>query len=105
MWLPFTLFELSVGNTQNALFIALYTVVVISLIADTFIKPVIIKIINKKLIKPEDKINELIIFFAIIAGLSTFGFWGMIIGPAITVLFLTLLRISGDAVPQEEHTH
>lgn len=105
MWLPFTLFELSIGNTQNALFIALYTVIVISLIADTFIKPVIIKLINKRLIKPEDKINELIIFFAIIAGLTTFGFWGMIIGPAITVLFLTLLRISGEAVPQEDHNH
>ncbi|HZF70973.1 AI-2E family transporter [Sulfuricurvum sp.] len=104
MWLPFTLFELSVGNTQSAIFIALYTIVVISIIADTFIKPVIIKIINKKLIKPEDKINELIIFFAIIAGLSTFGFWGMIIGPAITVLFLTLMRIS-EAVPQEEMIH
>ncbi len=94
MWLPFTLFELSLGNTENAIFIALYTIVVISVIADTFIKPVIIKIINQKLIKPQEKINELIIFFAIIAGLGTFGFWGMIIGPAITVLFLTLMKIT-----------
>jgi predicted PurR-regulated permease PerM len=94
MWLPFTLFELSLGNTEDALFIALYTIIVISLIADTFIKPIIIKIINQKLIKPQDKINELIIFFAIIAGLATFGFWGMIIGPAITVLFLTLMKIT-----------
>jgi predicted PurR-regulated permease PerM len=104
MWLPFTLFELSIGNTHNALFIALYTIVVISVIADTFVKPVIIKIINQKLIKPQDKINELIIFFAIIAGLATFGFWGMIIGPAITVLFLTLLRIT-EATPMEEINH
>ncbi len=94
MWLPFTLFELSLGNTENALFIALYTIIVISVVADTFIKPVIIKIINQKLIKPQEKINELIIFFAIIAGLATFGFWGMIIGPAITVLFLTLMKIT-----------
>ena len=94
MWLPFALFELSLGHTQNALFIALYTIIVISVIADTFIKPVIIRLINQKLIKPQEKINELIIFFAIIAGLSTFGFWGMIIGPAITVLFLTLMKIT-----------
>jgi len=94
MWLPFSLFELSLGNTENALFIALYTIIVISVVADTFIKPVIIKIINQKLIKPQEKINELIIFFAIIAGLATFGFWGMIIGPAITVLFLTLMKIT-----------
>lgn len=94
MWLPFALFELSLGHTENALFITLYTIIVISVVADTFIKPIIIKIINQKLIKPQEKINELIIFFAIIAGLGTFGFWGMIIGPAITVLFLTLMKIT-----------
>jgi predicted PurR-regulated permease PerM len=94
MWLPFSLFELSHGNSQNALFIALYTIIIISVIADTFIKPIIIKVINQKLIKPQEKINELIIFFAIIAGLATFGFWGMIIGPAITVLFMTLMKIT-----------
>ncbi|MDD5717166.1 MAG: AI-2E family transporter [Sulfuricurvum sp.] len=94
MWLPFSLFELALGHNENALFIALYTIIVISLVADTFIKPVIIKIINQKLIKPQEKINELVIFFAIIAGLATFGFWGMIIGPAITVLFLTLMKIT-----------
>lgn len=103
MWLPFTFFELSMGNTENALFIALYTIIVISVIADTFIKPIIIKIINQKLIKPQEKINELIIFFAIIAGLSTFGFWGMIIGPAITVLFLTLMKIT--EAQSEESIH
>lgn len=103
MWLPFSLFEFSLGNTENAIFIALYTIIVISVIADTFIKPVIIKIINQKLIKPQEKINELIIFFAIIAGLASFGFWGMIIGPAITVLFLTLMKIT--EAQSEEVTH
>lgn len=103
MWLPFALFELSMGHTHNALFITLYTIIVISIIADTFVKPVIIKIINQKLIKPQEKINELIIFFAIIAGLGTFGFWGMIIGPAITVLFLTLMKITEAATSEEEH--
>jgi predicted PurR-regulated permease PerM len=103
MWLPFTLFELSLGNTENAIFIALYTIIVISVIADTFIKPIIIKIINQRLIKPQEKINELIIFFAILAGLSTFGFWGMIIGPAITVLFLTLMKITEAQSDEREH--
>lgn len=94
MWLPFALFEWTMGRTENAVFISLYSLIVISVIADTFIKPVIIKIINQKFIKPHEKINELVIFFAILAGLATFGFWGMIIGPAITVLFVTLLRIT-----------
>jgi predicted PurR-regulated permease PerM len=37
--------------------------------------------------------NELVIFFSIIAGLSSFGFWGMILGPAITAFFLTILKL------------
>ena len=94
MWLPFMVWEFSIGNTENAIFIAVYSIVVISIIADTFIKPMIIKDINHRLLDDDDsKINELIIFFAIIAGLATFGFWGMILGPAITAFFLTILKL------------
>jgi predicted PurR-regulated permease PerM len=93
MWLPFMLYEFSVGNTGAAIFIALYSIIVISIIADTFVKPLIIKFINIRVIKMEQKMNELLIFFAIIAGLSSFGFWGMILGPAITAFFLAMLKL------------
>lgn len=93
MWLPFTLYELSIGNTNSAIFIALYSIIMISIIADTFIKPMIIKEINVRFIKSSIQLNELIIFFAIIAGLATFGFWGMILGPAITSFFLALIKL------------
>jgi len=93
MWVPFSLYELSEGNTGGAVFIAIYTIVVISVIADTFIKPVIIKSIDSRLSKTETKRNELIIFFAILAGLTSFGFWGMILGPAITAFFMTVLTL------------
>lgn len=94
MWLPFMIWEFSIGNSSNAIFITVYSIVVISIIADTFIKPLIIKEINHRLLDDDDsKINELVIFFAIIAGLATFGFWGMILGPAITAFFLTILKL------------
>ena len=94
MWLPFMFYEFYLGNSFNAVFIALYSIIVISIIADTFVKPFIIKEINNRLLKEDDaKLNELVIFFAIIAGLTTFGFWGMILGPAITAFFLTILKI------------
>lgn len=94
MWLPFMIYEFSIGNSGNAIFIALYSIIAISIIADTFIKPLVIKEINARLLKDEDtKLNELVIFFAIIAGLATFGFWGMILGPAITAFFLTILKL------------
>jgi predicted PurR-regulated permease PerM len=92
MWVPICAYELARGNVLEAIIIASYSIIVISIIADTFIKPMIIKYINK-LAKVPTNINELVIFFAIIAGLSTFGFWGMILGPAITALFISILKL------------
>ena len=94
MWLPFMIYELAMGNSTNAIFIVVYSIVIISIVADTFVKPFIIKEINNRLLEDDSmKMNELIIFFSIIAGLTTFGFWGMILGPAITAFFLTVLKI------------
>jgi len=93
MWLPFMIYEFSLGNDASAIFIAIYSIVVVSIVADTFIKPLIIKEINKRLLDDDTKMNELVIFFAIIAGLTTFGFWGMLLGPAITAFFLTILKL------------
>ncbi|QOY55133.1 AI-2E family transporter [Candidatus Sulfurimonas marisnigri] len=94
MWLPFMMYEFATGDSANAILIALYSILVISVVADTFIKPLIIKEINTRLLKDDDaRMNELVIFFAIIAGLATFGFWGMILGPAITAFFLTIMKL------------
>jgi len=94
MWVPFMSYEFYLGHNFNAIFIALYTVIVISIIADTFIKPIIIQEINKRLLSENDaRLDSLVIFFAIIAGLATFGFWGMILGPAITAFFLAVLKV------------
>lgn len=93
MWIPFMIYELSLGNSGNALFIALYSIIIISIIADTFVKPMIIKFIDLNFIKSSTKINELLIFFSILAGLTAFGFWGMVLGPAITAFFMALLKL------------
>ena len=94
MWLPFMMYEFSLGHDSSAIFIALYSIVVISIVADTFVKPLIIKAINNRLLDDNDtQLNELVIFFSIIAGLTTFGFWGMILGPAITAFFLSILKL------------
>jgi predicted PurR-regulated permease PerM len=88
VWLPVSLLAWSKFDASTAITIALYSILVISLIADTFIKPIIIKIIKEKLLKSKIKINELIIFFSIIAGIGSYGFWGMIIGPAVTTFLI-----------------
>ncbi len=93
MWIPLSAYELAKHNVLNAAIIAIYSIVVISIIADTFIKPLIIKYINTKLVDNPSNINEFLIFFSIIAGLATFGFWGMIFGPALTTFFISLVRL------------
>jgi predicted PurR-regulated permease PerM len=93
MWIPLSLYEYANGNTTAAIAIAIYSIVVISIIADTFIKPMIIEYVNVHIIKTPTKINSIMIFFAILAGLTTFGFWGMIIGPAITTFFISFINI------------
>jgi predicted PurR-regulated permease PerM len=93
MWLPVAIYEASINSLSSALIIAVYSIVVISIIADTFIKPMIINYINKKIIKTPANVNALLIFFSIVAGLSTFGFWGMIIGPAMVSLFISILNL------------
>lgn len=92
-WLPISLHEFANGNLAGAITIALYTIIVISIIADTFLKPLIIKFINSKLVKQPTKINEMLIFFAMIAGLTTFGFWGLILGPAIVTFFISTIKL------------
>ncbi len=93
MWAPIAIYEFSIGNTANAIIVALYTIIVISIVADTFIKPIIIDFISKHLVRTQTKPNSLLIFFAILAGISTYGFWGIILGPAVTALFISLLKI------------
>ncbi len=93
MWLPVAIYEMFAGTMSNAIIIIIYSILVISIIADTFIKPIIIKYINKKVVKTPTQVNELLIFFSIVAGLSTFGFWGMIIGPAMVTFFISLIQL------------
>lgn len=93
MWLPISLYEGFTGSSTVAFAIAIYSIIMISIVADTFVKPVIIKYINVRVVKKRTQVNELLIFFSIIAGLSTFGFWGMIIGPAMVTFFISLIQL------------
>ncbi len=93
VWLPVSLLAWSKIDSSAAITIALYSIIVISIIADTFVKPFIIKIIKEKLLKSHTKINELLIFFSILAGMGSYGFWGMILGPAITTFLIATTKI------------
>ena len=102
VWIPVALYSWNTMDTNSAIFIATYSIIVISIIADTFIKPVIIKVIKEDLLKSTIEINEIVIFFSIIAGMSTYGFWGMILGPAITSFLIAITKVYIDYNHKEQ---
>jgi len=96
VWAPVSLYVWTKIDVQSAIMIASYSVVVISIIADTFVKPMIIEVIKKDFLKSTLQINSVLIFFSILAGMSTYGFWGMILGPAITSFLIAITKVYLD---------
>ena len=96
VWAPVSLYAWTKVDSHTAIIIASYSVVMISIIADTFIKPMIIKVIKEDLLKSTIQINSIVIFFSILAGMSTHGFWGMILGPAITSFLIAITKVYLD---------
>lgn len=93
LWIPVMGYEIYLGNIGIGLFIGIYSLVFIGFVIDNIIKPIIITIIKQKILRTPIQINEILIFFSILAGISTFGFWGIVVGPTITAFFIALLRL------------
>jgi len=91
IWVPIALNEYLQGHIFNAIIISIYSYAMMAFFIDNIIKLVILNFVNKKVSKNKHRINEFIIFFAIVGGLATFGFWGFILGPAIIALAITTL--------------
>jgi predicted PurR-regulated permease PerM len=92
---PVFLYEYFINhNLFNAIVIGLYSIIFIATIADNIFKPIIIGKLNHIVFKGKKPIiNEIVIFFAIIFGMTVYGFWGILIGPAILSFFLSFLII------------
>ena len=93
IYVPTALYVLARGSTSGAIVIMAYCVILISTLADSFVKPLVIKFINSRLVENPANINEMLIFFSMLSGISTFGFWGVILGPAILTLFIAVLNL------------
>lgn len=93
IWIPIALNELFNGNSANALIILVYSWAMLSFFIDNVVRLIILQQINRLLSHGRKSINDFLIFFAIVAGLATFGFWGFILGPAIVAFVVTLLRM------------
>lgn len=83
VWIPVALNEYFEGDIVNALIISVYSWAMMAFFIDNIVKLVILNFVNRSISDGKRRLNEFVIFFAMVGGLATFGFWGFIFGPAI----------------------
>jgi predicted PurR-regulated permease PerM len=84
VWIPMGVFMFLNGRTGEAVLFMLVSMVFISVL-DNFLRP--------WFLKTRIQLHPLIIFFAILGGISVFGFNGLVLGPLLVILFLTALDL------------
>lgn len=75
---------LVMGHPYAALFLTAWGLVVVGLV-DNLVKPLLIKV--------GMRMNGAVVFFALVGGLAAFGGVGLLLGPLVVALFLSLLRM------------
>ncbi|MFZ6184281.1 AI-2E family transporter [Nannocystis pusilla] len=93
VWIPAAIYLVVSGAWIKGILLALWGVLVISLV-DNFLRP--------RLVGKRAKLHELFIFFAVLGGLQVFGLIGLVLGPVVLAIALSLFeafRHPGDAAP------
>jgi predicted PurR-regulated permease PerM len=84
VWLPVAVGLLAAGRPAAAIGLFLWGALVVSMV-DNFLRPFVIG--------RETKLPVLWLFLALLGGLKTFGFLGILLGPIVLSLFLACIRI------------
>lgn len=93
VWVPIAVGEYLNGNYMNAFIITVYSWAIMAFFIDNFVKFFILNLVNRTLNKHAMKINDFILFFSIVGGLTTFGLWGFLIGPALVAFSITTFKL------------
>ncbi len=84
VWLPGGLYLLLLGHTWGALGMMVWCALA-GLVCDNLLRP--------RLIGGQANLHPLLTFFSVLGGLSLFGMAGLILGPLILAVLLSLLNI------------
>lgn len=84
IWVPTSLGLAISGSYDNAVFIALWGLLLVSAV-DNFVRPL--------LISADAKLPILLMFFGMLGGLKVYGFKGVLMGPVVIALFLAFMDI------------
>ena len=84
VWVPAAIYLALTGHYVKAIFLVVWGTLVIGMI-DNFLRP--------KLVGGRTRLHELLIFFAVLGGLQVFGVLGIVLGPVVLALAMSLLEV------------
>lgn len=93
VFLPIAIYSIIIGKYIFAVALIIYCFVFIGIIIDNIFKAQFMHYIGKEM-NVKHSINALMIIIAMITSVGVIGFWGVIIGPALISLTITLIKIN-----------
>jgi len=86
VWIPAVLILAISGKIVSAIILGIYCAVIVGTV-DNILRPI--------LVGKDTKMHELFILLGTIGGIGLFGIWGVLIGPVIAALFVTIWNLYG----------
>jgi predicted PurR-regulated permease PerM len=84
IWLPAAIFLLATGHVGAAIFLTIWGIAIIHPV-DNIIRPLILR--------KKAEVHPIFLLFSILGGIALFGFPGLIIGPLIVAVTITIFHI------------
>lgn len=84
VWVPASIYLLVTGHIWQGIFMIIWGAGLISTIDN---------VIRMYMIKGKAQVHPLFVLFSVLGGITVFGFWGVVIGPLIISLAVTVLNI------------
>ncbi|MBU0944780.1 MAG: AI-2E family transporter [Proteobacteria bacterium] len=100
VYLPVVALELFASNYMNVVVILIVVWGVMGFFIDNILRMIFIGYL-KRIFGFEYTMNEILILLSILAGIASFGFWGLIIGPSVIALTLAAANLYSS---QTTHT-
>lgn len=97
VYIPVVALELVAGNYINVIIILIVVWGFMGFFIDNILRLIFIAYL-KKIFGFEYTMNEILILLSILAGIASFGFWGLIIGPSVIALTLAAANLYSSQI-------
>ena len=84
IWFPIAVYLLFIGEIWQGIFLLVWGIAVVSTVDN---------LIRAYIVKDKAGVHPIIIILSILGGISVFGFWGVVLGPLIISLTITVMHI------------